>query len=187
MSFAEGRKQEDIMKKHIFVATDGSDSAMAAVDLAAELAAKFDVRLTIGHVLRFGRPSEELARMAEVEHIVESVAKKSDVEFQLSPGATGDFFVGSRPSGDIVRVVTLIGDEILRRASDRAKELGVGTVKTVSSQGDPADSILDMAKEAGADMIVLGHRGLGRWRTMLLGSVAQKVTQHAECTVVAVR
>ena len=36
-------------------------------------------------------------------------------------------------------------------------------------------------------MIVLGHRGLGRVRTLLLGSVAQKVVQQAECTVVSVR
>ena len=36
-------------------------------------------------------------------------------------------------------------------------------------------------------MIVVGHRGLGRIRTLLLGSVAQKVSQHANCTVVTVR
>lgn len=187
VSFALGVKQEDSMKKHIFVATDGSDAAMQAVDLAAELAAKFGVPLTVGHVLQFGRPPEELGRMAEAEHIVESVSKNSDIDFQITTGTVGDMFVPSRPSSDVVRIVTLIGDEILRRASDRAKELGVETVKTVTSQSNPADAILDMAAEAGADMIVLGHRGLGRWRRMFLGSVAQKVNQHAECTVITVR
>jgi nucleotide-binding universal stress UspA family protein len=44
------------MNTHIFVATDGSDTAMRAVDLAAEIAAAFDVPLTIGHVLQHGKP-----------------------------------------------------------------------------------------------------------------------------------
>jgi len=175
------------MKQHIFVAVDGSDTALDAVDLAAEIAAGFDVPLTIGHVLQFGRPSEELMRMADVEHIVRDVSQTSKVDFQIMTGTTGDLFGGTRPAGDVVRVVTLIGDEILRRAADRARELGAKTVHTVTSQGDAADAILDMADEAGADMIVVGHRGLGRVRTLLLGSVAQKVVQHAACTVVSVR
>lgn len=175
------------MKKHIFVAVDGSDAALTAVDLAAELAAKFDVPLTIGHVEQFGRPAEELARMADVENIVRNVSKTSRIDFQIITGTTGDLFGDTRRSGDVVRIVTLIGEEILQRAADRARELGAKTVRKVSSQGDAADTILDMAREAGADMIVVGHRGLGRVRTLLLGSVAQKVVQHADCTVVSVR
>ena len=41
------------MKQHIFVATDGSDTAMKAVDLASEIATEFGVPLTVGHVLQF--------------------------------------------------------------------------------------------------------------------------------------
>ncbi len=175
------------MKKHIFVATDGSDHAAAAVDLAAELAARFDLPLTIGHVLRFDRPSEELLRMAEVEHIVDSVSRASDITFQLAPGTPADLFAPSRPRGDILRVITMMGEEILRRAADRAAELGATKVTTRLGDGDPADEIIDMAEKVGADMIVVGHRGLGRLRSLLLGSVAHKVMQHAECTVMAVR
>lgn len=175
------------MKKHILVATDGSDTAMKAVDLAAEIAGKFGVPLTVAHVRQFGRPAEELARMADVEHLVEHVNRQSNLDFQLMTGTVGDMFSDKRPSSDVVRVVTMIGDEIVRRAVDRSKELGATDVRTSTSQGDAADAILDMASDAGADMIVIGHRGLGRVRTLLLGSVAQKVTQQAECTVVSVR
>lgn len=176
------------MKKHIFVATDGSDIAMKAVDLAAELAARFDVPLTIGHVLQFGRPSKELARMADVEHIVDTVRQTSKVDFELLSGSGGgDIFASSRPSSDTVRAITLIGEEILKRAADRARDLGAKTVDTMSSDDDPADGIIDMAEKAGADMIVVGHRGLGRIKSLILGSVAHKVNQNAECTVVTVR
>ena len=44
--------------RHILVATDGSDTAQKAVTLAAELAAKFDVPLTVGHVLQYGRHAD---------------------------------------------------------------------------------------------------------------------------------
>lgn len=175
------------MKKHIFVAADGSDTALKAVDFAAEIAAKFDVPMTIGHVLQYGRPSKELARMAEAEHLVEEVQRVSKVDFQLMTGTTGDLLATSRPASDMVRVITLIGDKILDQAKDRAAAIGARRIETVSDQGDAADGILDMAEAAGADMIVLGHRGLGRVKTALLGSVAQKVVQQADCTVVSVR
>ncbi len=175
------------MKKHIFVATDGSDNAMAAVDFAAEIAAKFDVPLTIGHVLQLGRPSEELARMANVEHIVQSVDASTKSDFGVLSGTGGDLFASSRPTGDLMRAVTLIGDEMLKRATTRAQELGADRVDVKTARGDAADAILDMADSVGADMIVVGHRGLGRVRTMLLGSVAHKVSQHAICTVTVVR
>ena len=175
------------MKTHIFVATDGSDTAAKAVDLAADLAARYDLPLTIGHVLHFGRPSEELQRMAHVEHMVEEVRAKSGVDFPNVPDTMLSLFADTRPGDDAVRLVTLVGDEILRRAADQAANMGARKVKSVSAQGDTADAILDMAKEAGADMIVIGHRGLGRLKRAWLGSVAQKVLNTAECTVVSVR
>lgn len=175
------------MKTHIFVATDGSDTAAKAVDLAADLAARYDLPLTIGHVLHFGRPSEELQRMAHVEHLVEEVRAKSGVDFPNVPDTMLALFADTRPGEDMVRLVTLVGDEILRRAAERAREMGARKIETVTGQGDTADAILDMAKQAGADMIVIGHRGLGRLKRVWLGSVAQKVLNSAECSVVSVR
>lgn len=175
------------MKQNILLATDGSDAAIEALDLAAELAANFGSTLTIGHVLQFGRSSEELSRMAEIEHMTEKVQRTGNVDFNILSPAGADVYVDTRPTGDSVRAITLIGDEILKRAADRAKAKGVTTVKTKSTSGDPADKILDMAEEAGADMIVIGHRGLGRLKTALLGSVAYKVTQNATCSVLTVR
>lgn len=173
--------------KHVFVATDGSDPARKATEMAAEMAAKFDVPLTVGHALQYGRPSAELARMAEIEHLAKRASEKSNVDFQVLTGHSGDLLVNTRPSGDAVSAVNAIGDEIVHRAESRAKEIGVRDVRTVTETGDPADAIIDMAAAAGADVIVVGHRGLGRVKSLLLGSVAQKVVQHADCTVISVR
>lgn len=51
---------------------------------------------------------------------------------------------------------------------------------------DPADLIADVAKEAGADVIVVGTRGHGRVAGMLLGSVTQRLLHVAPCPVLAV-
>lgn len=175
------------MKTHIFVATDGSEAAHDAVDLAAELAAKFDVPLTIGHVLQYGRTAQELVRMARAEHLAEDVHRETKLDFRNLGGTTGVPLTDTGQTADMMRVITVVGDRLLQQSTARARELGARQIHTVTDQGDAADSILDMAKEAGADMIVLGHRGLGRIKTLLLGSVAQKVVQQAECTVVSVR
>ncbi len=46
--------------------------------------------------------------------------------------------------------------------------------------------ILDVAEAEKADLLVMGRRGLGRVREVLLGSVSQKVLHHADCKVVIV-
>jgi len=51
---------------------------------------------------------------------------------------------------------------------------------------DPADLIADVAKEADADVIVVGTRGHGRVDGMLLGSVTQRLLHVAPCPVLAV-
>jgi len=173
--------------KHLFLATDGSDAAGRAVDEAAALSAALNIPLSIGHVLQFGRPTEELARMADVEHMVRHAKKESGVDFANIPDTMNDLFKNTRLGDDSVRLITVIGDAILRRAADRAKELGAEVDKTLTSQGDAADAIIDMAEGVGADAIALGHRGLGRLKTVLVGSVAQKVISHAKCTVISVR
>jgi len=54
-------------------------------------------------------------------------------------------------------------------------------------EGDPAGRIVEAARKRGADLIVIGSRGLGDLQGMLLGSVSHKVAQLAPCTCIIVR
>ena len=74
----------------------------------------------------------------------------------------------------------------LRAAADRIGEAGVN-VETYARQGDPADAILDVAEEQNADLIIVGNKGMTGAKRFLLGSVPNKVSHHAPCSVLIIR
>ncbi|HEY1356696.1 MAG TPA: universal stress protein [Thermoleophilaceae bacterium] len=75
-------------------------------------------------------------------------------------------------------------DAILDKAVDLAKSGGIEP-KLHAPRGDPADALIRVAQEQGADLIVVGNRGMTGARR-LLGSVPNKVTHHAPCSVLVV-
>jgi nucleotide-binding universal stress UspA family protein len=56
-----------------------------------------------------------------------------------------------------------------------------------ASRRHPADSIVRVAEETGADLVVMGSRGLGGIKRALMGSVSDSVVRHAHCPVLVVR
>lgn len=76
---------------------------------------------------------------------------------------------------------------LLDRAAQRAREAGVETIETHAREGDAADAILDVAEEHGCDLIVVGHRGMTGAKRFLLGSVPNKISHHAPCSVLIIR
>ena len=60
-------------------------------------------------------------------------------------------------------------------------------VETHAREGDPADAILDVAEEKDADLIVVGNKGMTGAKRFLLGSVPNKVSHHAPCSVMIIR
>ena len=60
-------------------------------------------------------------------------------------------------------------------------------VEHTNFRANIAIDILDVAKDRGASLIVVGSRGRGGFKGMLLGSTSQKVLQHAEAPVMIVR
>ena len=76
--------------------------------------------------------------------------------------------------------------EALRDAAEEAQDAGVPT-ETYARQGDPADAILDVAEERGSDLIVVGNKGMTGAKRFLLGSVPNKVSHHAPCSVLIIR
>jgi nucleotide-binding universal stress UspA family protein len=74
----------------------------------------------------------------------------------------------------------------LKEAQEQIKEQGI-PVETFARQGDPADAILDVAEEQNADLIIVGNKGMSGAKRFLLGSVPNKVSHHAPCSVMIIR
>lgn len=79
-----------------------------------------------------------------------------------------------------------VAEQALARAARMAEDEGV-QVDYEALEGDPAEVILEAAERQGADLIVVGNKGVGGARRFLLGSVPTKVVNHAGCGVLVVR
>lgn len=76
--------------------------------------------------------------------------------------------------------------EVLAAAGSTARDLAPGiTIRTVSHLGAPLAALVDMSDDY--ELLVLGSRGLGGFKGMLLGSVSTGVVAHAHGSVVIVR
>jgi nucleotide-binding universal stress UspA family protein len=91
----------------------------------------------------------------------------------------------ARLSGASLELVSA-SEAALDAAGARAGAAGV-TAQLHAREGDAADAILDVAEELGADLIVVGNKGVAGAERFLLGSVPDRVTHHAPCAVMIPR
>ena len=142
----------------IVVGTDGSETASTAVRCAIELARESGARLQI---------------VSAYEPVIER--RRDDPELELP--ADLQWIVNQREEALAM----------LERAADQARAAGVREVETFARQGDAADAIIDVAEEQRSDLVVIGNRGKTGAKRFLLGSVPNKVSHHAPCSVMIVR
>lgn len=174
------------MFTRIAVATDGSLTAMRAVQVAADLAAKYDSEVIILHVLMWEDPKDILKRIAFVQHFLdgeyEPQAASDDVPVQT---IIAD--LESRQIKINEKLITILANKVVEQARQVCRENGVGSVKVEILEGDYADQIVATVKRSGADLIVLGARGLGQLEGLLQGSVSQAVARNVDITYMIVK
>ena len=141
----------------IVVGTDGSQTAQEAVRQAVALAGQLGARVEIVSAYE---PVSSARLREEGQHV------PADLQWMVNQRE------------DV--------DATLREAAEIAADAGVQS-ESYARQGDPADAILDVAEERGADLIVVGNKGMTGAKRFLLGSVPNKVSHHAPCSVLIVR
>ena len=142
------------MIETVAVGTDGSETANRAVDFAFDVAEKFGAKVVIAS--SYKPVSEDKVRREQRE-------APEDIQWSINP--------------------TQEVDSALGKAAERAKERGIKTV-TEAREGDPADVLCDIAEAHGADLLVVGNKGMQR---RVLGSVPNSVSHKAPCSVVIVK
>ena len=145
------------MFTRIVVGTDGSETAAEAVRQATDLAKLSDATLSI---------VSAYAPVANKRSEAEQREAPADVQYELGPRE------------DI--------NLILDSAAAEVKKEGI-EAQTHPVEGDPAEAIINVAEQTNADLIVVGNKGMSGARRFLLGSVPNKVSHHAPCSVIIVR
>jgi nucleotide-binding universal stress UspA family protein len=147
--------------RNALVAVDRSENSVRALDFALDLAEKFGASITILNV------SESLAMSAVPQ---ESAAYPS--------GSTVVF----------AKDLRAIQNEVISKNVSHARAVKPNLpVSSMLKEGDAALEIVNAAKDGEFDVIVLGHRGLGKMRERFLGSISEKVAHNAPCPVVIVK
>jgi len=146
----------------ILCATDGSPSAQKALEFAADLAREKAGRLLVMHVQQTHGSGLMTPGLEELERVENIRVTEAD----MLRGAA---------------------ERIAEQGACFARERAVPSVEAVVAEGDPAGRIVEAARDRGAEVIVIGSRGLGDLQGLLLGSVSHKVAHLAPCTCIIVR
>lgn len=77
-------------------------------------------------------------------------------------------------------------EKYLKEAMEEAKKEGIIALAKVL-EGEPAEEIMDYADSISADLIVVGHRGVGGFKRLLLGSTASNLIKYANQSVLVVK
>ena len=174
------------MIKTIVVPTDGSEHANRAVEMAGDIAAKYNARVVILQALLHHTATTDLKSLCEEMDVGEDVIKKlNDLENAMHEASAAAYAPVPVPVPPAI--LRKIGDEIAERAHQILEAKGVEQVTTQVVDGKPAENIIAAAEHENADLIVMGRRGLGNIGGLLMGSVSNKVAHLAECACLTVK
>lgn len=76
--------------------------------------------------------------------------------------------------------------EILSKCSEIATQTGL-TINTFLLEGNPASEILNFSKNEKFDLLIMGRRGLGKFKELILGSISSKIVHHSPSAVLLIR
>jgi nucleotide-binding universal stress UspA family protein len=156
----------NVFPTRILLASDGSETAAHATEVAVELSKKTDSEL---HVLYVGEYSPAL----------------------LYPQAADTSWVVQEDLAPIQEEQGQQFGQVARRTLDaevqQVRAVGGTVAQAHLRMGTPDAEVVDLAEELDVGLVVVGSRGLGGIRRALMGTVSDSVVRHAHCPVLVVR
>ena len=154
--------------KRILVAVDGSENSVRASQAALELAEKLKADLIVLHAII----PPALYYHTEISSegpVIEPPTHEKEIDLYLEYAR---------------RVARGIVDKTVSEAENRSINVKADTPEATSSV---VETIVNQAVKEKADLIIVGTRGLGGFKKLLLGSVSNGVVSHAHCPVLVIR
>jgi nucleotide-binding universal stress UspA family protein len=152
------KREENVMRTSIVCGVDGSPEATAALEVAARMADTLGLRLVVAHV-------------AEPDHIPYAAA------------APFGGFAGRQAVLEQVELQEEVAEHVLEGA---VRAAGLLDVERRAAVGLPAERLADIADEEDAELLVVGSRGRGAFKSAFLGSVSNSLVGIARCPVLIV-
>ncbi len=149
------KEKMETFPQKILLASDGSNNAAQAARAAVRLSGLSGSELHVVHV------SEVVAGMFPPEETLENSAELKKVEAAMEQQAR----------------------RRLDREVERIRQQGAEVTEAHLRVGVADQEIIAVSEELGADLVVVGSRGLNDMKRMLLGSVSESVVRHAPCPV----
>ena len=147
------------MYGNIVVGTDGSDTA----------------RIAVAHAVALAQAS------GGTLHVVHAFQNVSLGMAAIAAGTGG-------PAVDLDRLNTGLQDNAGHVIGEVVSECERGGVKVESHivSGEPADALVTVAEKVGADLVVVGNRGMSGVKRFMLGSVPNRISHHCPCSLLIV-
>jgi len=161
----------------LLVAVDGSQHAQKALDIAASLARQHSASVIVFHASSDRGMASELRRGIEMEYADEIGQRLNSLAISAPlPDEQQYARTMLSHSDKVMRVVnTVAGEDIVKRATNRLRGNDVASVESMLVDGDPAEQIIEASENHNVDTIIMGCRGTGKLRGLVLGSVSQSV------------
>jgi nucleotide-binding universal stress UspA family protein len=147
----------------ILVPLDGSEHSLRALEIAIQIAKKFDGKITLIHVY--------------------SVSVRPVIVPEPSTLTPGIPIMAPTEYSRVAEAVREAGARILANGKEKAKAEGVEEVETMLKEGHVVQEIVKAAEEGKFDLIVMGARGISKIKELILGSVSDGVVRNAPCPV----
>jgi len=156
-----------LLFEKILVPVDGSKHSLRALDIAIQMAKRFDGRITLINVYSVGVRPIVMAEPATLTP--PSVPIMSSADFSK-----------------VVEAARKTGTNILTDCEKKVNAEGI-QVETLLKEGHTVQEILRTAGESEFDLVVMGARGVSKIREILLGSVSDGVIRNAPCPVLVTK
>jgi len=156
----------------VLLAIDGSSSSKSAIDFVARFPLPTDASLEVLHVL------PPLPSPSDAAHV-----------WPIMGGEVPPIAVQVPEDEALARAASIEeqqGQALVDEAVESLRASGIMTTAALQ-RGDAATETLARSKDHGADLIVVGSRGLSAIRGWWLGSVSRKLVHYALCSVLVVR